>query len=181
MTMPVDGTGPGDAEHGKILICHWANDHWIGITIDTNGLNGHAHHDLDIWPPVEGVTPGHNWPAGEGVYIHGCGAGEPTPTASGSPTLSVSAPPPTATVTATTTVIPTMTPTVTATTTVIPTITATATVTVPPTALPTATCTPSIPPTSAGTTGTMEPTALIVVLALLAAGMWLIWISLKVP
>jgi len=49
---------------------------------------------MDIWPPVDDVTEGSNWPGGEAIYLNGCvlaSTPEPSPTSSGtaspSPTL----------------------------------------------------------------------------------------------
>lgn len=83
----------------RITICHWDNGgHWNAIEISTSALNGHDNHDLDIWPPIEDVTPGQNWPQGEAVYLNGCVLAStpspgPTSTSSGSagPTASSSA------------------------------------------------------------------------------------------
>jgi hypothetical protein len=73
-----------------ITICHWnESGTWNPIEISTNALNGHTNHEMDIWPPVEGVTPGMNWPQGEVVYLNDCvlAATTPPPEPSPSPSL----------------------------------------------------------------------------------------------
>jgi hypothetical protein len=75
----------------RITVCHWdGSGHWDAIEISTSALNGHDNHDLDIWAPVEGVTPGHNWPQGETIYLNGCvleAQASPSPTPSPTSTL----------------------------------------------------------------------------------------------
>jgi len=43
-----------------------------GLGLRTDKVVGHDEHSMDIWPPVEDVTAGSNWPMGEPVYLHGC-------------------------------------------------------------------------------------------------------------
>lgn len=71
----------------KLVICHWQGDGgvWEAISVSHSALNGHDNHDFDIWPPVTGVTPGHNWENGSDVYLAGCVLGaNPSPTPTGS-------------------------------------------------------------------------------------------------
>lgn len=139
------------APESKITICHWANGgHWNTITISYSALEGHDNHDLDIWPPVPGETPGHNWPQGESVYANDCAiATTPTPTATATPTEAPTA-------SETPTLDPTSNPTVSEppSPTVGPTMTVTATATAPP-----VTPTPCITPTS--TSSAMLASALV--------------------
>lgn len=60
--------------NNKIIICHWQSDggYWQAIEINHNALNGHDNHSYDVWPPVEDVTDGSNWPAGENMYLNDC-------------------------------------------------------------------------------------------------------------
>lgn len=86
---------------GRITICHWSggggSGKWNALEISTSSLDGHTNHGMDIIPPVEGVTPGHNWPQGEAVYLNGCviaASTEPSPTSStGAPSPSSTLPP----------------------------------------------------------------------------------------
>jgi len=77
----------------QITICHYnESGHWDAIEVATSALNGHDGHDLDIWGPVEGVTPGHNWPKGEAIYLNGCvleTTVDPSPSPSPSPSSSL--------------------------------------------------------------------------------------------
>jgi hypothetical protein len=77
--------------NNKIIICHWEGEGgaWQAIEINHNGLNGHDNHDYDVWPPVEGVTDGQNWPKGEDMYLNDCtlnATATATPEPSESPT-----------------------------------------------------------------------------------------------
>ena len=76
----------------RVTVCHWDNGgHWQAIEVSTSALSGHTNHDLDIWPPIDGVSPGHNWPQGTDVWLNGCVlAPTPTPTATSSTTASPS-------------------------------------------------------------------------------------------
>ena len=57
----------------RTTICHWNNGgSWNAIEVAHSALGAHSAHELDIWPPIEGVTPGHNWPAGQDVFLNGC-------------------------------------------------------------------------------------------------------------
>jgi len=73
----------------RITICHWTDGtDWQALEISTSGLNGHDGHGVDIWPPVPDVTPGHNWPQGQAVYLNGCAiTAEVVPTPSPSSSL----------------------------------------------------------------------------------------------
>jgi LPXTG-motif cell wall-anchored protein len=58
----------------SLVICHWTNGtgHWEAITVNHNALNGHEQHSLDVWPPVDDITDGMNWPEGETLYLSNC-------------------------------------------------------------------------------------------------------------
>jgi hypothetical protein len=96
--MMLDGISPGDqAPPGRVTVCHWkSSGGWNQIEVSVSALEGHSQHDLDIWTAVPGLTPGMNWPVGEGVYDNGCQIitdPSPTPTATPTATPSVSVTP----------------------------------------------------------------------------------------
>lgn len=77
----------------KVTLCHWAEGgHWNAIEVSTSALSGHDNHGIDIWPPIEEVTEGNNWPEGEAVYLNACVLAA-TPEPSDSPTSSGTASP----------------------------------------------------------------------------------------
>lgn len=56
----------GDTGHTPVTLCHWVPAHggsFIVITVDDDGssgnknLRGHAHHENDIIPAVDGACP----------------------------------------------------------------------------------------------------------------------------
>lgn len=72
----------------RIVVCHWNNGGgWDAIEVSTSALGGHSNHNRDIWPPVEGVSEGQNWPDGEDIWLNDC-AIETTATESPSPSAS---------------------------------------------------------------------------------------------
>ena len=76
----------------KLTICHWNNGgSWEAIEVSTSALSGHENHSTDIWPPVEDVTNGNNWPRGEAVYLNACAIAvvTPSPEPTPSPTSSL--------------------------------------------------------------------------------------------
>jgi hypothetical protein len=86
------------AGNNKIIICHWNNGagHWEAMEINHNGLNGHDNHEYDVWPPVEDVTEGSNWPQGEDMYLNDCAlnaTASPSPEPSPEPSPTGTLPP----------------------------------------------------------------------------------------
>lgn len=79
------------AGNDRITICHWSEGgHWEALNVPHQALEGHDNHDMDVWPPVEGVTDGQNWPRGQSMYINDCtltASATPTPEPSPSGTL----------------------------------------------------------------------------------------------
>jgi hypothetical protein len=73
---------PDEGKNRKIMICHAtgsATNPYEAITISINGLEGHEHHDGDIWPASDGVTA-HNWTdATAKIYAANCKVQAPTP------------------------------------------------------------------------------------------------------
>ncbi len=76
-----------DAENdAKVTICHATaseDSPYVLMTISVNSVanSGHLEHTGplypqvgwgDVIPPIEGVTPGLNWPAGQGLLENGC-------------------------------------------------------------------------------------------------------------
>jgi LPXTG-motif cell wall-anchored protein len=77
----------------SLVVCHWQEESgsWAALTVPHQALNGHGNHELDIWPPVQEVTPGMNWPAGQEVYLNDCALpSSPSPTSSTSASASPS-------------------------------------------------------------------------------------------
>lgn len=85
----------------SLVICHWTqgSGHWEPITVNHSALNGHEQHSLDVWPPVEDITDGMNWPEGETLYLSMCAlttapseSPSPSPSPSGSKSTTTPAP-----------------------------------------------------------------------------------------
>jgi LPXTG-motif cell wall-anchored protein len=112
----------------KVTICHRTNSEtnpYNKITVsqsavDGNGNSDHGNHTGPVWypgakaagirwgdiiPPIVGVTPGLNWPAGESTFNNGCKVAVGTTTTTLAVTTTTHAGATTTTVGATTTIV----------------------------------------------------------------------------